>query len=124
MLGSTLIPTTIHFLIALFPITDLLKNNDINDFYIIIENHEYNRINFSPEDIKARCNAGVVKLLTYEESINSYNKKNEIDFRGLDATDVYNITALALANSNLRNSQKQNPPNFLKRQTIIQGKEN
>ena len=107
--------------VVLFPLNDLLKNNDINDFYVIIDNHGYNYINFSPKNIKASCKTGNVKIFTYDESVTYFNKKNEPDLRGLGSVELSNIMALYLAAAPGLNKQEQ--PNFLKRQTISQGQE-
>ena len=107
--------------VALFPMNDLLNNNDVNNFYIIINNKGYGIVNFSSDNIRAKCNSGNIRIFSYDESVNIFNKKNEPDLRGLGPSELNTIMAAYLASAS--KIKKPEQPNFLKRQSISQGQE-
>lgn len=107
--------------VALFPMNDLIKNNDVNDFYIIIDNKGYSMLNFSSENIRANCNSGNIRIYRYDESVDIFNKKNEPDLRGLGPSELNTIMAAYLASAS--KIKKPEQPNFLKRQSISYGQE-
>lgn len=107
--------------VSVFPMNDLLLNNDVNSFYVIVDNKGYGNINFSPDDIKVKCGNGSIKVFTFDESVSLFNKKNELDLRGVSPAMLNTILAASLKMA--PQMKKQEQPNFLKRQSIPQGQE-